>query len=317
MVSEVIKEAFKLTLTTAGEKAAERFFADLGVTNPNVRIKDGEEEFEAIITGSSVDKKVNLPIKFESDFWEGLLTLDQEAEGPFYGGADRLTVAMDINHKRDVHRDTDEFRGSLAQVKLEIDAADVEELIRESGNQYKAREQRDRKPHAKGHSDLYFGNLSATVSGDSIGSWTFRVTGEHLTRQVSSLLIPSAEGAPGGVATVLVLAPDAEVPPLASLSLALEFSPNLRLSNEDVRIGPLLASSVTHLGCEKPGRLELNAITRGDIRGPGVLAALDFHLPEGGRIRSYPIITPRLEGIGLDGQEVELSVNNTAVTVVG
>jgi hypothetical protein len=315
MVTEAIKGALKLALTEAGQAAAEKFLAEQGFTNPTVRVKDDEEVFEAIITGGSVEKDIDLPIMFDSDYWEGLLTLNQKAEDSFYRGRDRLTVAMDINHKRDVHRPTDDFRGSLAQVKLEIDPDRKDkDLILESGNQYKAKEEKDRVAHAKGHSDLYFGNLSATISGDSIESWTFRVTGEHLTRQVSSLTIPPAEGASGGIATVLVLAPE-EIPPLASLNLALEFSPRLRLGNSDVRTGPLLASASTHLGCAQPGRLELEAVTRGEIRGPGVLAMLDFHLPEAGRLRSFPVFSSRIEGTGLDGQPVDLGVNNTVVTV--
>jgi hypothetical protein len=77
----------------------------------------------------------------------------------------------------------------------------------------------------------------------------------------------------------------------------------------------LLANASTHLGCEQPGRLELEAVTRGEIRGPGVLATLDFHLPEAGRLRSFPVFSSRIEGTGLDGQPADLGVNNTVITV--
>jgi hypothetical protein len=150
---------------------------------------------------------------------------------------------------------------------------------------------------------------------DTLGG-RLTVTGEAVTPR-GTVRAQDATGRPGEVVTVVISA-DESVELLAAIGLTIQFDPSLAISQADIQAGPLLASPLMSANTNTPGQILLGLISVQNSNGPGIIARLNFRLPQSAKVGdTYPITISDGEAVDAEGRTITLGYQGAAIKVIG
>jgi hypothetical protein len=254
--------------------------------------------------------------EFYSEYWWGTITL--------FGNKgtvsdDTLNVVFQITHHAKPHPNVGDTQPAKPANPTVLINSGTEGKSKSSGTDFSVTKS-DTKwvDHPAPHSDQYVATLTATVHAGTkwcdILSWDYKLEGKHVSDKPISLRFTDSSAAAGAFASITLEANE-NVRSLASVTIALEFDPDLTITPADVVVGPLLSHAESSIDLDSPGLANL-VFRTANLDGPGTLATLNFHLPAEPTEESYVIHCSRLEGADATGSPITIGTEDANISVV-